>query len=62
MSSSHWVIPSEVVLNFAYGWNTYGLDGQDRPLAKMRSLVPSYVKMNLVVSPSDCVSLGDTAG
>ena len=48
--------------NFSYGWNLYGLDGRDRPLLKRESVVLSSVKLGSVVSPSDCVSLGDTAG
>ena len=40
-------------LNHSYGWNRYGLndDGKERS-----------VKLGSVVSPSDCVVLGDTAG
>ena len=39
--------------NYSYGWNRYGLndDGKERS-----------VKLGSVVSPSNCVVLGDTAG
>ena len=39
--------------NHSYGWNRYGLndDGKERS-----------VKLGSVVSPADCVALGDTAG
>lgn len=39
--------------NLSYGWNRYGLndDGKERS-----------VKLGSVVSPSDCVTLGDTSG
>ena len=39
--------------NYSYGWNHFGLSGDS-------SL--SSVKLGSVVSPSDCVALGDTAG
>ena len=47
--------------NFSYGWNLYGLDGRLIPF-KRGSTVLSSVKTGSVVSPSDCVALGDTAG
>ena len=47
--------------NFSYGWNLYGLDGRHIPF-KRGSTVLSSVKTGSVVSPSDCVALGDTAG
>ena len=39
--------------NYSYGWNRYGLndDGKERS-----------VKLGSVVSPADCLALGDTAG
>ena len=46
--------------NFSYGWNLYGLDGRHSPFTR-ESAVLSSVKVGSVVSPSDCVVLGDTA-
>lgn len=55
-------LPHEVFqrrFNFAYGWNIYGLDGL---LIKRDSAVSPYAKMGSVISPSDCVVLGDLQG
>ena len=57
---------TSVGFNFSYGWNDVGLN-EDSSFSG-RSGVYSFsssrssVKLGSVVSPSDCVALGDTAG
>ena len=51
--------------NLSYGWNRYGLNNGDLEHGYGFSLVGKKersVKLGSVVSPSDCVSLGNTAG
>ena len=52
--------------NFSYGWNDVGLNEDSsfsgRPGVYSFSQSRSSVKLGSVVSPSDCVALGDTAG
>ena len=47
--------------NHSYGWNDFGLSGDSKSTMGRRFLRPS-VKLGSVVSPSDCLALGDTAG
>ena len=56
-------VPSD--FNLSYGWNRYGLNNGDLVFGYGSSLagkVERSVKLGSVVSPSDCLVLGDTAG
>ena len=48
--------------NFSYGWNRYGLNDGGRGYGSLVGKRERSVKLGSVVSPSDCVVLGDTAG
>ena len=64
LDPSCWVVLRGSTLNFAHGWNDVGLNGDFSLYFHGTSSSPlfrSSVKMSFVVSPSDCVALGDTA-